>query len=130
MARPGTRRYAVDLLANMRLFDSTIKSIKEGREKLDKVTVRALETFTALPAKERERRSFGQYEKITKNYSSLIRKTEDKALKEELRKAERQAQLKAVFGKDILTKDQYKKINKLLSEMGLTHDDISEYWGY
>jgi len=131
MARPGTRRYGVDLLYNMRLYDPSIKSIKDGRQKLDSVTVRTLETFTAMPASEKKRLSYGnQYEQVTKNYSNLIRKSKDTEVKKKLKASQRLGQIKVFSGKDVVTRKQYKKVTSLLVDLAVTSDEIQEYWGY
>lgn len=68
------------------------------------------------------------YKQATKNWQALARKNPEQ--KQDIQKAMRQAQLKMVFGKDVLTDKEKLKINELLGELLKDTDDFGSYWGY
>ncbi len=131
MARPGTRRYSVDLLHAMRQYAPEIKSIKDGKAVLDKTTVDMLERFTRMSAKQKDTRSKNTYKKATQNYTKLIKKNKgNPGVVKKLRGAQKLSQIKSIFGKGAVTDEQYKKANEFLSGIGISDKDIAQYWGY
>lgn len=129
MARPGTRRYAVDLLYNMRLYDQSIKSIREGEQRLPQDLVTALKSFTAMTKAQKEQYSRGFYGDTTKTWSKIIRGLKGEA-KEEARRMQRMQQIYAVQGKHALMPKQYGIINTFLKTLGYDPFAIRKMWGY
>ena len=130
MAALGTRRYGVNLLATMRIFDSTIRSIKDGTKKLDEDRVNILKTFTSMSAKDKKRAGGEDYKKINKTYSEAIRKIKDEKIVKKLKEARTLSQIKKLFGKNVLHEEQYHKMRVLFDDLGYKAEPFEGFWGF
>jgi len=83
--------------------------------------------------KEEQKQSWASYNKsdyinANKAWQNLVRKNPDQ--KEGLKNAQRLAQLKLVFGKNMLKTEQYKQVNEFLGMLDFVAEDFGQYWGY
>ncbi|MBT9131154.1 MAG: hypothetical protein DDT41_01456 [candidate division WS2 bacterium] len=130
MARVGTRRHDMELLYNMRLFNPSLKSIKEGRATLNRGTILELEKFTAMTATEKNYLSQGGYSQGTKAVTPFIRRATTEDEKATLKVVQRMNQIKSIFGKDFFPVNVYINVNKYLNKLNYTNKNYTAVWGY
>jgi hypothetical protein len=104
---------------------------KQAQARLDSSQKTVINQIARM--KEADKQKWSEYRKNdyqagNKKWQALARKNPER--KAEIEQAKRQAQLKMVFGKDMLTDKQKIDINKLLNEIVAEGDDFGSYWGY